>query len=91
MGMHCTKSWSTAQAGAATSSWESEYYGMVKGAPQGLVIKALMGDMGMVAGLTLGTESSAAKGIATRRGLGKVQHIEVCQLLIQEHVQGGKS
>ena len=90
MGMHCVKSWSTTQAVIATSSGESEYYGMVKGASQGLGIKAIMGDLGMEVGMKLGTDSSAAKGIATRKGLGKVRHIEVCQLWIQEKVQEGK-
>ena len=32
-------------------------------------------------------DSSAAKGIASRRGLGKVRHIEVHQLWLQDKVQ----
>ena len=38
----------------------------------------------------MGSDSSAARGIAARRGLGKVRHIEVCQLWLQEKVQEGK-
>ena len=35
------------------------------------------------------TDASAAKGIASRRGLGKVRHIEVNQLWLQEKVNAG--
>eukprot|EP00969_Alexandrium_andersonii_P260382 11511999-Alexandrium_andersonii.AAC.1 len=38
----------------------------------------------------LGTDSSAAKGVASRKGLGKVRHIEACQLWLQEKVQEGR-
>ena len=39
--------------------------------------------------LTVLTDSTAAKGIASRRGLGKVRHIEVNQLWVQEKVANG--
>ena len=35
------------------------------------------------------TDSSTAKGIASRKGLGKVRHIEVNQLWIQDKVSSG--
>ena len=40
--------------------------------------------------IRLRTDASAAKGIATRRGLGKVRHIEVNQLWLQEKVNSGE-
>ena len=36
------------------------------------------------------TDASAAIGIASRIGLGKIRHIEVSQLWLQEKVQHGK-
>ena len=36
------------------------------------------------------TDASAAKGIATRKGLGKVRHIEVNQLWLQDRVAVGE-
>ena len=36
------------------------------------------------------TDASAAKGIASRRGIGKVRHIEVHQLWIQYTVAKGE-
>ena len=52
---------------------------MVKGGSMALGMKALMGDLGMDVGITVMTDASAAKGFATRKGLGKVRHIVVNQ------------
>eukprot|EP00969_Alexandrium_andersonii_P066310 2924013-Alexandrium_andersonii.AAC.1 len=76
-GRHVLKAWSTTQTVIATSSGEAEYYGMVKGASQALGIAAMMQDMGFEGmKVRLGTDSSAATGIASRKGIGKVRHIE---------------
>ena len=45
-----------------------------------------MKDLGVNMSITILTDASAAKGIASRRGLGKVRHIEVNQLWVQERV-----
>ena len=89
LGKHLVKSWSNTQSVIALSSGEAEYYGMVKGGSVGLGIKALLADLGVKRGIKLKTDASAAKGIASRRGLGKVRHIEVSQLWLQEKVQKG--
>ena len=49
-----------------------------------------MQDFGANLGVTILTDASAAKGIASRRGLGKVRHIEVNQLWVQEKVSNGE-
>ena len=51
--------------------------------------QSLMQDMGIDTGIVVETYSTAAKGIAFRKGLGKVRHIEVCQLWLQEKVRNG--
>ena len=89
-GTHCIKTWSTNQQVVATSSGEAEYYGMVKGASNGLGIQGMLRDSGVILGITLCTDSSAAKGIASRRGLGKVRHIELAELWLQDQVARGK-
>ena len=43
-------------------------------------------DMGRKLKLHVFTDSAAAKGMCTRRGHGKVRHIEVCQLWVQQEV-----
>jgi hypothetical protein len=90
IGGHVLKSWSSTQGIIALSSGEAEYYGMVKGASLGLGLKALMGDLGIDHKLRVRTDASAAKGIATRKGLGKVRHIEVNQLWLQDRVAAGE-
>ena len=39
---------------------------------------------------TINSDSSAVKGILARRGCGKVKHLEVKQLWLQEQVRSGK-
>ena len=89
-GEHIIKSWSTTQSVIALSSGEAEYYGMVKGASVGLGIQSVLRDFGIRVKLTLNSDASAAIAIASRRGLGTLRHIEVCQLWLQEKVRSGE-
>ena len=90
MGDHVIKTWSAAQTTIALSSGEAEYYGMVKGASMALGIRSMLQDLGVDLRVRLRTDASAAKGIASRRGLGKIRHIEVQQLWLQEKVNRGE-
>jgi hypothetical protein len=63
---------------------------MVKGGSMGLGIRAMAGDLGVSIGVNVKTDASAAKGIASRRGLGKVRHIDVSQLWLQDRVSKGE-
>ena len=87
---HIIKSWSATQKVIALSSGEAEYYGLVKGASVGIGMRGMLEDLGVKCRVRVSTDASAAKGIASRRGLGKVRHIEVCQLWLQQKVQEGK-
>ena len=88
-GNHLIKAWSKMQSVVALSSGEAEYYGMVKGASMALGIQSMLKDLGVELKVRLRTDASAAKGIAARRGLGKIRHIEVHQLWLQEKVNNG--
>ena len=90
LGSHCIKVWSVNQQVIATSSGEAEYYGMVKGASNGLGLQGMLQDSGVKLNILLKTDSSAAKGIASRRGLGKVRHIELSELWLQDQVARGR-
>ena len=89
-GSHCLKSWSVNQQVIALSSGEAEYYGLVKGSSNALGLIGMLKDVGIDLAITLHTDASAAKGIANRRGLGKVRHIELCQLWLQDQVARGR-
>ena len=88
---HLIKSWSTTQTVIALSSGEAEYYGLVKAAAQGMGAKAMLMDFGVdiKEPIDVMSDASAAIGIAQRRGMGKVRHIETNQLWLQERVITG--
>ena len=62
----------------------------MKGSSVGLGIREILRELNCECEkirVRIKTDASAAKGIACRRGLGKVRHIEVTQLWVQEKVQ----
>ena len=69
------------------SSLEFELYGAVKGTSAGLGMKALYADIGYTLPLRLWTDSSAAIGIASRQGLGKLRHLECTSLWLQQRLR----
>ena len=89
-GSSVIKAWSNTQKCVALSSGEAEYYGIVRGSAMGIGIRNMYEDLGVVVGIVVRTDASAAKGIASRRGAGKIRHIEVAQLWVQEKVATGE-
>ena len=85
-----TKTWSSMQTTVAQSSGEAEYYAMVRSAAEALGVQSIMRDMGWEAPIRLWVDSSAAKSMASRIGLGKVRHMEVKFLWLQEAVKNKK-
>ena len=73
----------------ALSSGEAVYYGMVKGASEAIGLQSVLKDFEVTCGIEVKSDASAAIGIANKRGLGKVRHIEVCQLWLQNKVRSG--
>ena len=62
------------------------FYGIVKAA-MGLGMKGLVEDLGVEVEVQVNTDSSAAKSISSRRGAGRVRHVEVRELWVQESSQ----
>ena len=88
-GRHLIKSWSSNQQIIAFSSGEAELYAMTKGAAQILGLVSVGEDFGETLGARVHTDSSAALAIYQRVGLGKVRHLQVQYLWIQErHTDG---
>ena len=52
-------------------------------------MQAMYTDLGVKVGIKLHTDASGAKGIATRRGLGKLRHVDVHLLWLQQKVANG--
>ena len=90
LGNHCLRSWSLNQSAIALSSAEAEYYVMVEGATRGLGVKTVLSELGVSAELVMFTDSSAAKSLASRRGVGRVRHIETRWMWLQIEVAKGR-
>ena len=71
------------------SSAEAEYYAMVDAATRSVGIKNLVAEMGLNLKVVLRTDSSGAKSMASRRGAGRVRHIETKWLWLQAAVAEG--
>ena len=84
MGKHAVKHWSSTQASISLSSGEAEFAGVIRGAGQGLGYQALLKDVGVELPLRVWTDSSAALGICSRQGLGKLRHLDTHTLWIQQ-------
>ena len=76
LGSHTIKTWSSTQSGVSLSSGEAEFNGVVRGAGVGLGYQSLLKDLGFDLPVRAWTDSSAAIGISTRQGLGKLRHLD---------------
>ena len=81
------KSWSKTHSPIALSSGEAEYYSLVKDAVEGLGVQSLARDLGWELDIILWVDSSAAKSMASRKGVGKVRHVHVRELWLQDAVR----
>jgi hypothetical protein len=92
IGDHCIKAWAAAQGAYALSSAEAELYGMVEAATRAKGLLSLARELGfgdLSNTIHLGTDSSAAKSFVSRRGLGKMRHLEIRDLWLQKEVRDG--
>ena len=72
------------------SSGEAKYYAMVTGGAEGLGMQALAEDLGWKVQVRIWTDSSAAKSVANRRGLGKLRHVKLKWQWVQDMVEEGR-
>ena len=78
------------QSTVALSSGESEYYAATKACALGMSIQALLSDWEYPVQLEVRTDSTAAIGTASRKGLGKQRHVQTRFLWLQEKVSDKK-
>ena len=83
-GRACIHSWSKTQGTIAQSSAESELISTVRSATEGIGLVSLGRDLGIEVLIRLHVDASAALGIVERRGVGRVRHLDVGSLWIQE-------
>ena len=86
-GTHCLKHWASTQSTLSLSTAESELHGISKGIQMGLGFRSMCTDLNRTIPLRLHSDATAAIGIARRRGLGKLRHLDVQDLCIQEKIR----
>ena len=90
LGTHTIKTWSTTQKSITLSSAEAELVAAVKMAAELIGVTQLMGDWGLNLRGRVHVDSSAAIGVVGRKGNGKLRHVRVGSLWIQERVERGE-
>ena len=87
VGEHFLKGWARTQNSVTLSSAEAELVAMGKTAAELIGIGAMGRNFGIETQGVLHADSSAAIAIAKRRGSGKLRHINIASLWIQEKVE----
>ena len=84
------KHWAKTQSTIALSSGEAELNGIGAGIAMGLGVQSICRDLGYDYKLRIHTDATAAIGIARRRGMGKIRHLDTTDLWVQEVVRSGR-
>ena len=87
IGEHFIKAWSKTQASVTLSSAEAELVAMCKLAAEMIGLGSLAADLGREMKVKMYADSSAAIAIAKRKGAGKLRHINIGLLWIQEKTE----
>ena len=82
---------SQSQKTVALSSGEAELNAQILGLTEGIGVSNLCREWGLPSELACFCDSSAARGMACRVGVGKMKHLQVKQLWIQEQVRAGRT
>ena len=80
---------SITQTTIALSSGEAELSGICRGASIALGLQSIAFDLGIKLNIRIFTDATAAIGICRRRGLGKIRHLHVSDLWIQDRLKRG--
>ena len=84
VGKHVIKAYSRQQKTIALSSAEAELHAMVAASSETLGLIALARDLGMTMTGDVHIDSSAALGVSQRMGQGKLRHVKIQALWVQE-------
>ena len=84
------KSWCSTQKNITLSSGEAELVAAVKTAAESIGMSRLAWDWGQDLEAWVHVDSSAAIGMIDRRGSGRLRHIKIGHLWIQERAEEGE-
>ena len=86
LGRSVIKATAKGQAVIALSSGEAEYYGLISTASAALGEQAMLADWNISCPVSVNMDATTGISIGSRRGLGKVKHIDTCFLWLQDLV-----
>ena len=89
VGGHLLKTWSKTIPVLCLSSGEAELMALVRAGAEALGLRALYEDFGINMSITIGSDATAAIGMVSRLGLGRVRHLAVSDLWLQERSRSG--
>ena len=81
---HLPETYSSTQQIVALSTAESEYISITKGAAHALEVRSAMVEFGITFNVVCETDTSAGRAMATRRGVGRVRHLDARLLWLQQ-------
>ena len=87
IGSCCVKHWGKTQTTISLTSGQAEPHGTAMGCAQALGIQSLMQNISWHANIVMHSDATAAIGIARRKGLGKIRHLDVTDLWIQDKIR----
>jgi len=88
-GVHCLEHWVQGQQVVSLSSGEPEFYAAGSVAVRLLFFSYLFLEVGKKVAAVLRSDSSAARGVLKRAGPGRIRHLQVRFLWVQERVAEG--
>ena len=84
MGDHLLETYSSTQQIVALSTAESEKISITKGAAHALEVRSAMVEYWMTCNVVCETDASAGRAMDTRRGVGRVHHLDARLLWLQQ-------
>ena len=89
-GQHHVKSWSITQKRVTLSSAEAELGALVKASAEAIGIVQMAEGLGDKVSAEVYVDSSAALSVTQRKGTGKMRHVRIGQLWVQEAAEQGE-
>ena len=81
--------WSKTQVAMAQSSCEAEVVAMNVGAVEAVFTRTLLDELGVQVNIVMKSDSTSGIALMQRRGLGRLRHLQVKELWLQEKVRAG--
>ena len=84
LGGHLIKHWAKSQAVVALSSGEAELYAVVKASYESIGLQSSLQDSSVQVDIQAAIDATAALGTIKRKGLGKMRHIRLQRMWVQQ-------